>query len=291
MSYYQTLGVLEDAEDIVIRAAYRALAQKYHPDKWRGDPAEATKRMAEINEAYEVLSDPAKRKSFDSARKADSFEEEAKETQNDLANSIEADWKAILDYLPKMGELANSLACLSSSLAFSFKVVVVEQKAFARAQQIAEAMKSEFLIKYFGRNPLIQEFAQELILSKRTAAAKELNRAVVLLGPDVDPDVIINRIRTKFPEASNWARDWSDLNKPSDEVPRIRLLRAAKTFIATKSFDWGVQLLREAGHEVSEPNIFRGVYRVKVDGLESKLTPIDFLKCAELVAEKVLSGR
>jgi len=32
--HYQILGVIQDAEDIVIKAAYRALAQRYHPDKW-----------------------------------------------------------------------------------------------------------------------------------------------------------------------------------------------------------------------------------------------------------------
>ena len=63
--YYRVLDVLDDAEDIVIRAAYRALAQRYHPDKWEGDQAEATRRMAEINAAYAVLSDPAKRAAYD----------------------------------------------------------------------------------------------------------------------------------------------------------------------------------------------------------------------------------
>ena len=43
--YYRILGILDDAEDIIIRAAYKALAQRYHPDKWKGDKTEATKRM------------------------------------------------------------------------------------------------------------------------------------------------------------------------------------------------------------------------------------------------------
>ena len=63
--YYRILGVLDDAEDIIIKAAYRALAQRYHPDKWSGDQAEATKRMTDINEAYSELSDASKRKKYD----------------------------------------------------------------------------------------------------------------------------------------------------------------------------------------------------------------------------------
>ena len=62
VDYYAVLGVLPDAEDIVVVAAYRALANRYHPDRWKGDVAEATRRMADINIAYGVLGDVAKRK-------------------------------------------------------------------------------------------------------------------------------------------------------------------------------------------------------------------------------------
>jgi DnaJ-class molecular chaperone len=37
-NYFKTLGLLDDAEDIVIRAAYKELAERYHLDKWQGDP-------------------------------------------------------------------------------------------------------------------------------------------------------------------------------------------------------------------------------------------------------------
>ena len=66
--YYRVLGVLDDAEDIVIRAAYRALAQRYHPDKWEGDPAEAGHRMAQLNAAYAVLSNSVQRHAYDLTR-------------------------------------------------------------------------------------------------------------------------------------------------------------------------------------------------------------------------------
>ncbi len=62
------LGVLPTAEDFVIRAAYKALAQRYHPDRVVGDRPTANARMAEINQAYEVLSDTACRRAYDTAR-------------------------------------------------------------------------------------------------------------------------------------------------------------------------------------------------------------------------------
>jgi len=60
---------------VVIRAAYRALSMKYHPDKWSGDRAAAERVMRDLNEAYEVLSDARSRKEYDGRRKKDGFEE------------------------------------------------------------------------------------------------------------------------------------------------------------------------------------------------------------------------
>jgi curved DNA-binding protein len=61
--YYQTLGVARDAPADEVKKAYRKLARKYHPDVSKESDAE--KRMKEVNEAYEVLSDPEKRAAYD----------------------------------------------------------------------------------------------------------------------------------------------------------------------------------------------------------------------------------
>lgn len=62
--YYETLGVSKDASQEDIRRAYRKLARKYHPDVNPEDEG-AEQRFKEINEAYQVLSDPEKRKKYD----------------------------------------------------------------------------------------------------------------------------------------------------------------------------------------------------------------------------------
>ena len=64
--YYATLQVDPGADPEVIEAAYRRLARKWHPDK-NADP-QAGDRMQELNEAYEVLRDPARRRGYDDAR-------------------------------------------------------------------------------------------------------------------------------------------------------------------------------------------------------------------------------
>ncbi|MCC0631687.1 MULTISPECIES: molecular chaperone DnaJ [unclassified Clostridioides] len=62
--YYEVLGISKGAEAQEIKKAYRKLAMKYHPDRNPGDE-EAEEKFKEINEAYEVLSDDTKRKTYD----------------------------------------------------------------------------------------------------------------------------------------------------------------------------------------------------------------------------------
>jgi DnaJ-class molecular chaperone len=62
--YYRILGVPKNADDKTIKSAYRRLARKHHPDVAKGKDA-APDKFREITEAYEVLSDPEKRRRYD----------------------------------------------------------------------------------------------------------------------------------------------------------------------------------------------------------------------------------
>jgi DnaJ-class molecular chaperone len=66
--YYHIMQVDATADITVIAAAYKALAAKYHPDRNRS--LDATRRMQEINEAYDILSDPQQRATYDRRRGA-----------------------------------------------------------------------------------------------------------------------------------------------------------------------------------------------------------------------------
>ncbi|KAM3229101.1 hypothetical protein ACQJBY_060180 [Aegilops geniculata] len=66
--YYALLGIRKNASSTDIRAAYRRLAMKWHPDRWASDPGatgEAKRRFQRIQEAYSVLSDKGKRTMYD----------------------------------------------------------------------------------------------------------------------------------------------------------------------------------------------------------------------------------
>jgi DnaJ-class molecular chaperone len=65
-NYYDILQVSQGAHPEGVRAAYRRLAQRYHPDKMPGNAAaDAQRVMAALNEAYAVLSDPQQRARYD----------------------------------------------------------------------------------------------------------------------------------------------------------------------------------------------------------------------------------
>ncbi len=194
--YYRILGVLDDAEDIVIRAAYRALAQRYHPDKWQGDAAEATRRMTEINAAYAVLSDPAKRAAYDGQREKNQFRDESPEEEESQSSADNKDWEIATKYHPDLLRIELILHAISRELAFTFKLMLLENKQFNQSANIASDLEKKYFKKYFGDNPEVQAFAKELILEGRNDAAKELNEVVRVLG-SVD-SAVIEKIAREF---------------------------------------------------------------------------------------------
>jgi DnaJ family protein C protein 3 len=77
--YYKVLGVDRDADDRQIKKAYRKLSKQFHPDKASANgvpPEEAQKKMAAVNEAYEVLSDPELKQRFDNGDDPNSQEQQ-----------------------------------------------------------------------------------------------------------------------------------------------------------------------------------------------------------------------
>ena len=127
LNLYQILGVSPEAEDIVIRAAYRALAQRYHPDKSSEPKALAEQRMRSIQEAYEVLSDPVSRVAYDASISADEqYAFFPTTSPYSIANLESQAWEILLRLHPELGSNLNKLEANQKQLAKTYRSLLLE---------------------------------------------------------------------------------------------------------------------------------------------------------------------
>jgi curved DNA-binding protein CbpA len=200
--YYLLLGVLPNAEDVVIKAAYRALIQRYHPDRYNGSAEEAKRRTIELNEAYEVLSDPNKRADYDRIRKSSQGSTSDYDYDDDsesysAGSELDEDWQFALQYYPDLVQLETRLRRISISLSIGFRQAILTTKEFTLRQDVAKILEQSFLENYFGTNPKIIEFALKLIFDGKKSGAKELNKTVSILGSGLDADLVIAKLTAK----------------------------------------------------------------------------------------------
>lgn len=234
--YYVVLGILPDAEDVVVIAAYRALASLYHPDRWKGDAADATRRMAEINVAYGVLGNPDRRKEYDASRKYVHGTFESNDDEKDAAfdaalNQLERRWQIAVDVFPDLVDIRRNLAKTAHRLAFAFVTVMLETKQFPSRRLVADALEKKFLELHFGTDANIVAFAKQLIGLGLKDAIVALNRYVDVLGPGIDSQVVIAKVQADFKVLD--ARDLSII--------------AARKKAKTATLKWKVKQFRKVG--------------------------------------------
>lgn len=199
--YYTILGILPTAEVVVIRAAYRALAQQYHPDLFAGDKQEAHQRMAEINEAYSVLKDSSQRKEYDSERyrnnrDGDSYFTEGSQGTPPSSDPLAGAWDIAKSFYEDLQEIEKGLAEVSWRLAYCFRAYLLEEKDFENREAVAQNLEHQFFEFHYGKNPKIRNFARSLIRTGKHEVAAELSKAVSVLGDGADPGRILAKFQT-----------------------------------------------------------------------------------------------
>jgi curved DNA-binding protein CbpA len=205
--YYADLGVLPDVSKEVIRAVYLALAKRFHPDSG-GEHADQEK-FKTINTAYEVLYDENSRKEYDEGRtdhEQSSYNQDVDDEEDLFDDELVDDWAFAVEYYPELEELRKEIVEISSTLSVVFQSTILGTKKFGAAGAVKAEIVTKFLERYFGTEANIKIFAIQLLKIGRRDAARELNRAVLLFGKELEPTQVITKIRLKYdiPEEENW---------------------------------------------------------------------------------------
>ncbi len=96
LNYYKLLNISTNASEKEIKKAYRNLAKKYHPDTYEGDKSIAEKKMQQINEAYDTLSDITRRNEYD--KKIGIYKETEQKANTNYNNSSSYHYQTAKNY-------------------------------------------------------------------------------------------------------------------------------------------------------------------------------------------------
>jgi hypothetical protein len=173
-TYYDVLGVAADTPDVVIKAAFRALAKEYHPDRANAESGD-TDKFIEIQTAYAVLSKPESRSEYDA---------ELRETFPSLAAGdgipgralSPLHWPSVPYSSADIERICARLSLYSEALAQSFHEALLRGECTPDPWRFADEMEKSFFREYFGEDPDVQAFARLLLLGSRTGAALTLNQ-------------------------------------------------------------------------------------------------------------------
>lgn len=178
-TYYDVLGVAADTPDVVIKAAFRALAKEYHPDGTSTQPGD-TDRFIEIQAAYAVLSKPESRSEYDA---------ELRETLLAPAPSHAGGpppggwlspvaWPMESRTSADIERICARLGLYSEALAQAFYEAYLRGECGEEPARHADEMEADFFREYFGDDADVQALARLLLLGSRTGAALTLNQLV-----------------------------------------------------------------------------------------------------------------
>ena len=183
-TYYDVLGVAADTPDVVIKAAFRALAKEFHPDRANADTGD-TDKFIEIQTAYSILSKPQSRSEYDAElREASLIHATPLVAGGDTAGTlVPRPWNAAPYNTGDIERICARLSLYSEALAHSFHEAYLRGECGDEPWRFAEDMEKSFFQQYFSDDPDVQSLARLLLLGSHTGAALTLNQ---LMAKDAD---------------------------------------------------------------------------------------------------------
>lgn len=190
-SHYDVLGVSADTPNVVIKAAFRALAKEYHPDGG-GDAGADVDRFIELQNAYTVLSDPELRRAYDEELR----DVRAAGNGQGALPAMQPPPQSSDVFLFPPGSYVHTayarLSLYSDVLAASFHDAAVSGKGEDELLAYAAQLEEGFFARYFGADPDIRAMARLLLLRSQKSALMALNEAVTASAaaqPSGKPDL------------------------------------------------------------------------------------------------------
>ncbi len=196
--HYQTLGLARHAEPAVVKAAYRAMASLYHPD--RNPAPDAIERIQRINTAHDVLSDPVRRRAYDANLVGESLPTSTS-TDPDEPDPLAERWQIAAGFFPEIRRHYNLLQRLSPRVGDDFRLYLLHHQHYAEADALAARLRSEFLTRHFGTDAALQDYAEQLVLAREIDAARFVGRIVSVLGSSVTADSVREKVAQRYPRS------------------------------------------------------------------------------------------
>ena len=198
-NYYHILGLSFESnpENSLIDAAYKALVKLYHPDIYKGNNRDLKRKITELNEAYEILSNANKKKKYDEQlsffHKKNSYDFsdlhlEDKEKFND--KFFNNDWEIATIVYPELEEKIYKLNLYSKKLTLQFQFYLLETKKFHKNSDIMNKFINAFIEKKFGSSKLINKLSRFLIENKKKKEALYLNKLVKVVGSKSEKKIV-----------------------------------------------------------------------------------------------------
>ena len=171
-NYYHILGLSFESkpENSLINAAYKALVKLYHPDIFKGNNKDLKRKITEINEAYETLSNAEKKKKYDEQLNIfhknnlyDFSELNLEDTEKFNDKFFNNDWEIASIVYPELEERIFKLDLYSKKLTLQFQFYLLETKKFHQNKEIMDKFIDAFIEKKFGSSKLITKLSKFLI--------------------------------------------------------------------------------------------------------------------------------
>ncbi|HLZ33661.1 MAG TPA: DnaJ domain-containing protein [Nitrospira sp.] len=168
VDFYRVLGVPREASDEIIKKAYRKLVFEHHPDR-NPDSKDAEARIREINEAYEIIGDPERRRNYDRLNWGDEFREDVV----DVSVILEEMEKKLFDEGRKelFAVMVKDVNRVKAELAVIREQTVAEQgydsfKEDIIHERAAEVMEEFVTEEMDGRKERLVDVATQMMISQ-----------------------------------------------------------------------------------------------------------------------------